>query len=766
MKIQYQDKVAIDLDPSVPEINKVTDKNMNEIKQVVNHNADDLSTTAETVENFVNDVDNRLGTVESTTVNIVERMEIAEADISHIEDTTYTKTETDSLLDDLETSLENDISNEATYRENADTNLQNQIDAIVASSDVVDIVGTYQELQNYDTSHLGNNDIIKVLNDSTHNNAISYYRWKKQSNIWQYIGSEGPYYTKGETDNLLNGKVNKEAGKGLSQNDFTNALKNKLDGIEAGAQVNTVTGVKGNSESSYRTGNINITKANIGLGNVDNTSDVNKPVSNATTTELNKKINKTSIVTTLSSASTNTQIVGAKTVYDELQLKENLSNKVTEVDDSDIHYPTTSAVKKVENSLINEDNYQKLLINSLFQIAPKTDYGEGTDITLENTLPFYLDFENNIIGYGDMSQISTHGYQLWGGFTYERTSNGITHTYNLDGSITVKGIATADSFSITASIAVTQGIYKTLPAGTYVISGATETVSVQIIDTSGNTIANTSSNTTFTLNEETSVIIRAVVTNGTNIEDGVNLKVMLEAGGTVHDFEQYTGGIPAPSPNYPFPEKIVTGTQIIEILDGDDNLITTKTLSLGNNFLGKIGSGIDNINRNNNKFYKYKKIEKMVINENSSINIATSMTVDNTYIFSVEIPLENYSTDYLCSHFTVNTATSSSATIGSYVYNGTLRMRVPGSIATTVSEFKNWLSSHNVIVYYVLLTGTDIEITDTTLKGQLEEIYKLLSVNGTTKIKITGDLPMPMKVRGLKNLSINSIDDRLSLVEE
>lgn len=69
------------------------------------------------------------------------------------------------------------------------------------------------------------------------------------------------------------------------------AMVTKLNGIEVGAQKNTVTGVKGNSESTYRTGNINITKANIGLGNVDNTSDANKPVSTATQTELNKKLN-------------------------------------------------------------------------------------------------------------------------------------------------------------------------------------------------------------------------------------------------------------------------------------------------------------------------------------------------------------------------------------------------------------------------------------------------------------------------------------------
>lgn len=57
--------------------------------------------------------------------------------------------------------------------------------------------------------------------------------------------------------------------------------KTKVDGIEAGAQVNTITGVKGDSESTYRTGNINITKGNIGLGNVDNTADIDKSVAYA-----------------------------------------------------------------------------------------------------------------------------------------------------------------------------------------------------------------------------------------------------------------------------------------------------------------------------------------------------------------------------------------------------------------------------------------------------------------------------------------------------
>lgn len=42
------------------------------------------------------------------------------------------------------------------------------------------------------------------------------------------------------------------------------ADKVKLDGVATGAQVNSVTGVKGSAESSYRTGNVNLTPANIG----------------------------------------------------------------------------------------------------------------------------------------------------------------------------------------------------------------------------------------------------------------------------------------------------------------------------------------------------------------------------------------------------------------------------------------------------------------------------------------------------------------------
>lgn len=87
----------------------------------------------------------------------------------------------------------------------------------------------------------------------------------------------------------LDNKVAKISGKGLSTNDYTTEEKTKLSSIAAGAQKNTITGVKGSAETAYRTGNVNITATNIGLGNVDNTSDTSKPISTATQTALDGK---------------------------------------------------------------------------------------------------------------------------------------------------------------------------------------------------------------------------------------------------------------------------------------------------------------------------------------------------------------------------------------------------------------------------------------------------------------------------------------------
>ena len=104
---------------------------------------------------------------------------------------------------------------------------------------------------------------------------------------------------------------------------FTTADETKLDGIAIGAQVNTVTSVNtrtgavtGLAEASdltAHTGNTSnphsVTKAQVGLGNVDNTSDANKPVSTAQAASIALKANASDTV----NLTGNQTIAGVKT---------------------------------------------------------------------------------------------------------------------------------------------------------------------------------------------------------------------------------------------------------------------------------------------------------------------------------------------------------------------------------------------------------------------------------------------------------------------
>lgn len=96
--------------------------------------------------------------------------------------------------------------------------------------------------------------------------------------------TEGTAYEGSKGKALENNKVDKVEGKQLSTNDYTTAEKTKLAGIEDNAlnqtSINNLIGTAINS----------LSKNSIGLGNVDNTSDKNKPVSTATQTALDNKV--------------------------------------------------------------------------------------------------------------------------------------------------------------------------------------------------------------------------------------------------------------------------------------------------------------------------------------------------------------------------------------------------------------------------------------------------------------------------------------------
>lgn len=95
-------------------------------------------------------------------------------------------------------------------------------------------------------------------------------------------------------------------------------LSNRIKDITDGG---VVTGVKGSAESSYRKGDVNITPANIGLGNVNNTSDANKPVSTAQQAALDLKENKANLKALAYKDSLSKTDVGLGNVTNDAQVK-------------------------------------------------------------------------------------------------------------------------------------------------------------------------------------------------------------------------------------------------------------------------------------------------------------------------------------------------------------------------------------------------------------------------------------------------------------
>lgn len=74
-------------------------------------------------------------------------------------------------------------------------------------------------------------------------------------------------------------------------------LRQELDEISS-SSGSGVTGVKGSSETSYRTGEVNITPDNLGITVVNNTADANKSVKHADTADIATKVGSSTVGST------------------------------------------------------------------------------------------------------------------------------------------------------------------------------------------------------------------------------------------------------------------------------------------------------------------------------------------------------------------------------------------------------------------------------------------------------------------------------------
>lgn len=89
-------------------------------------------------------------------------------------------------------------------------------------------------------------------------NEVSQYAWDADDLVWvKQLGQSN-------AETAASIKIKYESNP--DTNAYTDAEASKLDAIEAGAQVNDVTGVKGSAEGTYRTGDVSISLANLDAG--------------------------------------------------------------------------------------------------------------------------------------------------------------------------------------------------------------------------------------------------------------------------------------------------------------------------------------------------------------------------------------------------------------------------------------------------------------------------------------------------------------------
>lgn len=157
-----------------------------------------------------------------------------------IEDETTARINADNLKINKSDIVDNLLSNDSTKVLSAKQGkvLQDEIENIKNSPDVVDIVAVYDhdgntsitDILHYDTSNLGDNDIVRCLSDNNpsypaYAGQSTYYKWHKHTLMWEFIGGVGDYYTKGQVNALLSEKANDNAVVKLTGDQTINGKK-------------------------------------------------------------------------------------------------------------------------------------------------------------------------------------------------------------------------------------------------------------------------------------------------------------------------------------------------------------------------------------------------------------------------------------------------------------------------------------------------------------------------------------------------------------
>ena len=352
---------------------------------------------------------------------------------------------------------------------------------------------------------------------------------------------------------------------------------------------------------------------------------------------------------------------------------------------------------------------------------PKTPYAEGSNITLENCLKGKLDYEDDKVGYGDTKQEG------------EPTPTTPIPIQVVTGEqeVVVRGKNLFDNSNIKASTYICPCKIGDIFVMSFKGYASTNNSRISLRTYDGEWAEGLTSsvdNTTLYLStsEDTyTAIVTSTINGFVYVRFGSSLSTYTLSNMQVEKNNEATTYEPYITP-------------------------ITKQLSLGDKELFEDSF----ISYENGDFY---------FNDNfiRYIGKVTFSSFDTTYnrcsgSYSISAPgLTNTVTSAYCT--TLQFVTGS---IYKTNPNGTFQVRGQATTnsfhlwldnITTEEQARTYLSNTDFNIVSATKEPIKTKITDTTLINQLEDIYNIQSVNGTTIIEINGNLPMIMKVRALWN---------------
>ena len=592
------------------------------------------------------------------------------------------------------------------------------------------------------------NVLYMVRKGGTGEDIYNEYIWVGLSNSengYEFLGTTATdltdYYKKSQVDAALATKVDKEGGKGLSEENYTLAEKTKLAGLKNYDDTEIQAEVSG-----LNTDINNLKKSNITISN--------------TLAELKPDVDS------------NTAAVS--TIYDLLDNKMTAIRLVEQGDGwvwmnlegSRLTYAQASAALGHENCMLfieqlendgkvipaeykSEGNYINVIFKDLDSLVHIMTCGEDDVVVTKDvtTTNGQVDFtvEDEAIGY------TTKMTALYGKSTQATSTNPVSPSPDYPSpiesiteiSVTVTGKNLFDKDNATTQVGyfrpdgainnggdstITTSYTSILPNTDMTISGLTLEW-ICFYDKNKNFIERVSG-TLKTFNKNAYYIRIQAPTNVFDLS-----KIQLEKGQAT-DYEQYKSN--------------------------------SLTIDLQGNELCSLPNGVkDELVIENGRAKIIKRIGKVVLDGSESWSLSSgtnrySFWLKNSTISNM-VNAWNYK---LSNYFKYENKAYSTASIPCIAENTAganpmLIFNTDGSQGTTIPQWKTWLSTHNTQLDYELAAPIEIEITDPTLLAQLNALEQITQYKHTY-ITITGDdLTPEADFTYINNVVINNTDSVL-----